>query len=224
MRNAVARSLGVLLTTTAAVGGLIAGGVIPAAASTTTANLIKNPGAEAGPGGTGKNVNVPSWTPTTGNGATAVKYGATSAFPGPTSPGPSQRGKNLFAGGPFDGTYNNVVSVQVVSLNSWKSKIDAHKATYKVSGFFGGVGQQADNAGLEIDFRDASNAFVGSGSSIGFLTPAQRNFKTGLFQRSATGTVPAGARSVYVQLIFDRVKGDYDNGYADNLGLTLTTH
>jgi hypothetical protein len=61
----------------------------PASAVTGAPNLIKNPGAESGPGsGDGSTVAVPNWTVPSGGTFTAVKYGATGGFPTASDPGP----------------------------------------------------------------------------------------------------------------------------------------
>jgi hypothetical protein len=53
------------------------------------------------------------------------------------------------------------------------------------------------------------------------VTLADRNGATALLPRSATGAVPAGTRTIGVRLDMVRVQGSYDDGYADNLSLTL---
>src|SRR3954464_6886478 len=66
------------------------------------ANLIKNPGAESNTGATTNTQVVTPSNWTANNHPTAIKYGALSALPTSSSPGPSGRGTNLFAGGPQD--------------------------------------------------------------------------------------------------------------------------
>src|SRR5436190_20587516 len=62
-------------------------------------NAIVNPGAESNTGSaSGNDVITPSGWTASGK-PTVVKYGA-SGFPSSTSPGPSSRGNNFFAGGP----------------------------------------------------------------------------------------------------------------------------
>jgi hypothetical protein len=109
-------------------------------------------------------------------------------------------------------------------VGSLANKIDSGKESFTVAGFFGGLGSQQDTAGMEVFFRDAGGNFLGGDTSIGFVTAGQRQNKTGLLARSAAGDVPVGARSAYVQLIFNHVTGGYNDGYADNLSLTLSSH
>ena len=225
MRPTFARSVSPIIAaamTTAAIGAAVLVAAGPASASATTGNLIKNPGAEGSAPGSGP---AAHWTTTNGNGARVAKYG-TSGFPGVKSPGPASRGKNFFFGGNADPSNpTSSVAVQVVPLPaSLVSKIDSGHESFQISGFFGGLAAQADNAGMEVFFRDAGGNFNGGDTSIGFVTPAQRHNKTGLVSRAAAAAVPAGSRSAYVQLIFDPSVGGVNDGYADNVGLSLTSH
>jgi hypothetical protein len=72
-----------------------------AAPPTLGKNLIKNPGAEAGPGAVDRVgiVAPPQWT-ITGN-VTAAAYGSP-GMPNDSTPGPPKRGENFFAGGPLN--------------------------------------------------------------------------------------------------------------------------
>jgi len=186
----------------------------------TSANLIKNPGAEAAPGGDGSVVKVPDWTRPNGSSFTVVKYGASGGFPDSTSPGPPGRGKNFFAGGLTGGTVNT--ASQTESLKGYAAKIDGGHVGFTLAGWFGGFGFQADNASLKVTWKDASGKAIGAQSAVGFVTPAARHNTTGLLQRSKSGTVPKGARSVLVQAICTTVTPAYDDGYLDNLSLVLT--
>ena len=166
-----------LLAVTAAGGALLIG-LTPVAANAASANLIKNPGAEAGAGGTGGVVKVPNWKTTNGD-FTAVKYGAP-GFPTKTGPGPASRGKNFFGGGPTVEPFGSSVATQTVSLASFAGKIDGRQGNVNVSGFFGGEAGQTDNSGMEIIFRDGHGNQTAD-SSIGFKSVA----KTGLFKVAA---------------------------------------
>ena len=65
----------------------------------TSKNLIRNGGADKGPGSPdGSVVAVPNWTLTQGTTFTAVQYGAP-GFPTPLDKGPKNRHANFFAGG-----------------------------------------------------------------------------------------------------------------------------
>jgi uncharacterized protein (DUF2141 family) len=181
------------------------------------ANLIVNPGAEKFTGKpTGYNIITPTgWT---ANGdPTIVPYG-TPAFPSATGPGPSNRGKDFFSGGPNE---SETDFFQTINLSSIGSAIDAGQVKLALSAFLGGFSTQADNATLFLNFQSASKGFV-SQVILGPETEAQRKGVTGLFSKSTTGTVPVGARFAQVQLHFERNAGSYNDGYADNLSLVLT--
>jgi len=51
---------------------------------------------------------------------------------------------------------------------------------------------------------------------------ADRNRATGLVLRSASAPVPPGTRRIAVTLTMTRTEGTSNDGYADNLSLTLT--
>ncbi|MBV9467786.1 MAG: hypothetical protein JOZ57_00915, partial [Abitibacteriaceae bacterium] len=189
-----------------------------ATSSSFGSNLIVNPGAEAGPGSTSGNdiEPVPGWT-TSGN-FTVIPYGPNNGGITTTDPGPPSRGKNYFAGGP-----NNAASsaTQTINVSSGATAIDAGGVTFNLSGFLGGFAEQEDNAVLAITFKSAAGAALGN-AHIGPVTAAERKSATGLVQRTITGTVPRGTRSILVTLTLTRTAGSYNDGYADNLTLTLT--
>jgi hypothetical protein len=191
------------------------------AQAATSKNLIKNPGAEAAPGSpNGGIVPVPKWTELTGTTFTAVQYGASGGFPSTTSPGPAKRGKNFFAGGP--GT-DSVTAVQTISLAPYLTAIKAGKARFSLTGWLGGFGSQNDSGFVEVDWKNASGSLTGSSATLGPVTAAQRNNVTGLLQQATSGRVPKGARTVFVQLSLFPTTGTYNDGFADNLSLKITT-
>jgi hypothetical protein len=190
------------------------------AGATTSANLIQNPGAEAGAGSPdGSVVPVPAWKTHADAPFTAVQYGASGGFLTKTDPGPPGRGKNFFAGGPGNAV---AVATQTDSLGPFAAAIDAGAAKYRLSGWLGGWDSQDDHAVVEVDFKDASGAVVGS-TKLGPVTAAQRGDVTSLLQQKKSGAVPPGARKASVRVTFTRNEGSYDDGYVDNLSLTITT-
>jgi hypothetical protein len=206
--------------------GVVIGSLVgPAmeAGAVTTANLIQNPGAEAGTGGNGGVFGVPKWTRSTGTHFTAVKYGAP-GFPTHSTPGPTTRGKNFFAGGPAQNGMPAQVAAQTVTIPAGAlATIDAGHAEYNASAYLGGKGSQGDDALVEVDFKDAGGNFLGSSIIVGPVTAADRHNQTKLLRRSQVGVVPVGARTAYVQLILQRVEpSGYNDAYADNLSLTIT--
>jgi hypothetical protein len=183
-------------------------------------NLIKNGGAEAAAGSTtGATVPVPQWTLANGSHFTAVTYGASGGFPGPGDALPTKHGKNFFAGGPADGGTSEVAT-QTISLKAYLTAIQAGTEPFHASAWLGGFSGQSDEAELEIDWKHGKTT-VGTSVVLGPVTETDRGGMTGFRLRSASGTVPSNANHAFVQLIMDPVSGGYNDGYADNLKLTL---
>jgi len=181
---------------------------------TTSGNLIHNPGAEAGAGGSGEVVAIPGWTRAyQGTNVTVVRYG--SGFLSSTDPGPAHRGNNFFAGGP--GAYTERYLTQRVDLTPYAASIDRGGVGLTMSGWFGGSGSKDDC--VEMLVR-VTNGFY----RLGPVHAGDRNGKPALLFRSALGGLARGDRYLDVQLIFGQAypQDSYDNAYADNLNLHLT--
>lgn len=177
-------------------------------------NLIANPGAEAGQGTSSDSiVKVPGWTQT--GGFTAAAYSWSGGDLSRTSPGPKNRGKNYFYGGPDSA---RSTGSQVISLPA--GGISSGRATYALSGWIGGYDGQGDYCYLTVTFENASGAPLAT-QKIGPITEAQRKHVSELLRRSKKGTVPAATRTVKVQLVMVRKAGSDNDGLADNLALVL---
>lgn len=159
---------------------------------------------------------VPDWV-ISGN-FTAHKYNATGTRPNPTSPGPSDRRENFFAGGPSNASSS---AAQSIDVSADAAAIDAGEMAYDLSGYLGGWQSQEDNAVLKITFKGAGGEVLGT-ASIGPVTAADRGSVTGMVARNTSGRVPVGTRQIDVLLQMTRTEGDYNDGYADNLSLVLT--
>lgn len=181
------------------------------------ANLLVNGDAEAGPGSPdgAKVMSAPGWKVT--GLFNVVQYGATNGYPEASAPGPANRGKNFFAGGP-DG--NVSTATQVVDLSKDARAIDAKDLTCRLSGYLGGYADQNDNAVLTADFRDAASARLGT-VIIGPVLAVDRKQTVSLILRTASAPVPEGTRQILVTLTMTRAEGTSNDGYADNLSLTL---
>jgi hypothetical protein len=181
-------------------------------------NLVVNGDAETDAGAKNSStiVSPASWV-TTGQ-FDVVAYGASGGFPDSTSPGPANRGKNLFEGG----NVAKSTAMQTISLTGASADINAGTVKYELSAYLGGYASQADNATVSVTFKDANGATVGSGTTIGPVTPAQRNNATGSIAQSASGTVPKGATTALVTIVITRVEGTYNDGSADNVSLVLS--
>ena len=178
-------------------------------------NVIQNPGAEQSAGSSECSVatSVPGWTIT---GSVAVcKYG--SAEIEATAPGPPDRGVNFFSGGPENGSSS---LAQRLSVDFDTAAIDSGTVAYTLSGWLGGWDVQDDSATLTMTFRNASNGSLGT-SRIGPVYANERPFGSGFVQKTTTGTLPAGTRSLDLVLLFTRSSGSYNDGAADNLSLVL---
>jgi hypothetical protein len=182
-------------------------------------NLLANPGAEAGPGAPDDaTIDPPPGWSAIGD-ATAVQYGASGGFPTAADGAALGGGANFFAGGP-DGDANALT--QTVDVSGAATEIDGGGLSATVSGDFGGYAGQNDSATLTATFLDAAGAALGTLASPP-VTLADRNGNTALLFRTASAGVPVGTRSVGVRLDMVRVDGAYNDGYADNLSLTLGT-
>jgi hypothetical protein len=186
-------------------------------------NQIINPAAELGAGAPNETsiVLTPGWQ-TTSN-FTQVRYGATSTssstgFPNASSPGPSKRGKNFFAGGQSNGLST---ATQLISASNLSSTIDGVGLLFSLSGFFGGFDSQNDNAVLNVNFLDASRRSLRQ-VSVGSVMASDRANRTGLLRREIRGSVPKKTRFISVKLTMTRTDGRYNDGYADNLSLILS--
>lgn len=190
----------------------------PAPVQGGSGNLIANGDAESGLGTTDGGTPVtaiPDWA-AAGN-FDVINYGASGGYPVATDPGPDTRGKNFFGGGPDDEVSTGT---QLIDVSQMAAVLDGGNTSYTLSAYLGGYQDQDDNAVLSIQFQDASGKALGQ-AQIGPVMAADRNNATGLLPRTTQGTVPGGARKILVTLTLTRVSGSANDGYADNLSLTL---
>jgi len=178
-------------------------------------NLILNPGAEKGRGAdSDTKVKVPDWKQT--GSFTAVLYTWSGGDLSPTSPGPKDRGKNYFYGGPDAAKSTGTQLIKVAS-----GGISTGKVRYKLSGWLGGYDSQGDDAVLTVTFENAKGQTVGT-AHIGPVTEAQRKGVSELLLRTTSGAVPASTREVQIKLVMTRYEGSDNDGLADNLSLAFS--
>ena len=178
-------------------------------------NLIVNPGAETGKGANGDiKVKTPGWKQT--KNFTETLYTWSGGDVSPTTPGPKQRGKNYFYGGPDSAKATGTQLIKVLAKG-----IGSGKVHYALSGWLGGFSSQGDNATLVVTFENGSGKAVGT-TRIGPVTAAQRKDVSDMLLRKAGGAVPASTRTVQVVLIMKRTDGSDNDGLADNLSLVFT--
>ena len=91
--------------------------------------------------------------------------------------------------------------------------IDAGQRTAQLQAYLGGYG--GDNAGIRAEFLNAGGTVLGTALVIGPRSDEMQLLST-------TGQVPAGTRTIRVTMTSTRVAGDDNEGYFDNLSLTLT--
>jgi hypothetical protein len=185
-----------------------------AACSLCGRNLIANPGAEAGPGTKSDSVvKVPDWKAT--GSFTAAQY----AWPGgdlsATTPGPKDRGKNYFYGGPSSLKSTGTQTVKLAPGSSGAG------TTYVLAAWLGGYSDQGDYCQLTAQFETAAGKSLGT-VRIGPVTAAQRHDVSELLYRGVGGKVPPGTRQVVLTLLFILKVGGDNDGMADNLSLVLT--
>jgi len=156
------------------------------------------------------------WT-TSGN-FTVVPYGIGGGFPDLTSPGPTNRGTNFFAGGPSNPFSS---AFQLIDVSEGATDIDVGRVDFDLSGYLGGFAGQRDHATFTATFQDAGAATLGS-AVIGPVSASDRGNVTSLLSRSTQGTIPVGTRQIEVLLEMTRIDGSYNDGYADNLSLEMT--
>jgi hypothetical protein len=186
-------------------------------------NLIVNGDAERGTCADKIITVVPTisgWTQTSD--ATPITYAASGGDMGPTSPGPSDRGKCYFWGGPDEGAGGNTIGtlMQTIAVSSRAQMIDSKSLTYQLSAWLGGYTSQDDNATLSIQFLNGSAASLGT-ASVGPVLAKDRQDTTEMLQRATSGLVPAGTRSIKVTLTITKVAAGDNDGLADDLSLVL---
>ena len=189
--------------------------VAPAGAAATPlgTNLLNNPGAESGSAGSGTGNPPPSWA--VGGDLTQILRG-TAGYPSQSSPGPPNRGLAFFGGG----NVKTSTATQTIAVADLVAQVDAATIGYDLAGWLGGYSTQDDNAKAVATFLGASGAALGA-SQIGPVTAADRGNVTGMLQRTSSGMLPPGTRSVKVVLTAARTGGAANDGYADSLSLAL---
>jgi hypothetical protein len=198
-------------------------------------NLLVNPGAEFGdPSLTGySSVSIPGWT--VSGTPTVVRYGTIGRWPSPLSnpappfpkflqfprpgEGPPDGGAQFFGGG----NVATATLTQTVDLSGAAAQIDTGTLNYTLSGWLGGFLEDPSEASVNVEFLTASQSPLGA-NKIGPVGVLERRFRTGLLQRTAVGTIPAGTRSAVVVVTLKDCNpspSHYNNAYADNLSFTV---
>ena len=183
-------------------------------------NLIVNGDAEAAPGTDGQTVapTVPGWTRTGEYTAVAYDTRGSGNYPTPKDPGPQDRGRNFFSGGP-DGERSS--AVQTIDVSDMGAVLDGGRVSYTLSAWLGGYRGQDDQAQLSARFLGADGGVLAT-ASLPAVLDADRGGNTAFILRTTTGLVPARTRRIEVDVVMVRKAGTANDGYADDLALVLS--
>jgi hypothetical protein len=165
-------------------------------------------------------VPIPSWT-STPNLTEHVYVTSGSGFPPTTVSDGIGGGGQFFAGGPQNTANDVETASQDVSIADAAAEVDMGAVSATLSAYLGGFAAQDDNAAVTATFLDGGGATLHV-VTIGPVMAADRGGVTTLIARSTTVAVPTGARSVRVTIKMTKVSGAYNDGYADNVSLTLS--
>lgn len=103
-----------------------------------------------------------------------------------------------------------------MDVSSQGVEIDAGRRTAQLQAQLGGWSNQGDNASVKAEFLSSAGAVLGS-ISVSPVAGTNQMFQL----ETASGTVPAGTRSIKVTMTSVYVAGVTNDGYLDNLFLEL---
>ncbi len=142
------------------------------------------------------------------------KYGA-NTFPAASDVGPANRGASFFYGGPSA----SADSHQRVDVTAFADQI-VSGARFSLSAYLGGSAGQDDRAAVVLQLLAADGSNLGT-ETLGGPYAAERVGTTALLANKLDGKLPIATRAIDVHLVMTRASGTDDDGYADNLALTL---
>ncbi len=206
-----------------AAAALVVVSVLPADAVGTTpfsTNLVKNPGAEAGPASNDPDVGIaiPNWE--TLDNFTVVAYGTGGGFPSTTEGSHIHGGNQFFSAGEPEGDGGCDDAIQFIKIKGHNSDIDAGHVQIILKARLGTFDSQTDTAVVTLQFRDANNEQVG-GSSAGLKLKATQTGQT-MLQKSASKIMPRHAREVRIILAATNTTG-YCDAYFDNMSVEIVS-
>ena len=112
----------------------------------------------------------------------------------------------------------DTVVAQTFDVSGNATDIDAGNLEIVLGGHFGGLLSASDDASLVARFSDAMGE-IGS-VEIGHVNQFNRNFETVLHRRENFFAVPAGTRTLAIELVLDNPSFD-NEAFADNLSAEL---
>lgn len=183
-----------------------------------TRNLIGNGDAEFDRGLTSTQYDqaISGWDDPGPDGMTVIQYNGPDGYPTSSDPGPPDRGRNFFAGG--KGVESRIA--QTIDVRALSKDIDARRVRFQLSGWLGGFADQSDHAELTATFLNAGGQVLGK-AGLAPVRPEDRNKKTALLYREATGDLPRGTTHIRVELRCSRSGDGSNDGYADDMSLVL---
>lgn len=175
-------------------------------------NLVVNGDAESSPGTTSSNppASIPGWT--ISGSPNVILYTASDRMSNGTI-GPANRGKNYFAGS----NTAQATLKQKIDVSAAASAIDAGTVSYDASGYIGII--SGDVSSMIVTLQNASGGTLTT-FTLGPLTSDDVN-SSGLYLRRKIGPVPAGTRSVTVEVDLTRSSGSNSDACADNISFIL---
>ena len=181
----------------------------PAGTGSAHANLLVNPGAQAGAYSLRgwDAVTIPGWQVVSGL-PSVVRYGST-MLPAVTGHGAAVKNGQLFVGGP-GGTAR---LRQVVSLRSASGSLQPAGSRYTLSALLGA--DRRDSASAKVTFYSAAGRKLGQ-ASIGPVRG--RGTSVPMHYRSGSGRIPAGAATANVVLTLATTLQNIDGPYSPYFG------
>lgn len=180
-------------------------------------NLLVNPGAEASVGAADMLAVAAPFGWETSGALTALRYDAAgSPFAGDL-PGPENRGSNLFVGGPDSATS---LARQLVDVAAAAQMIDERRLKAVLEAWLAVAAEDDDRAQVTARYFRSDGTPLGQ-MELGPLPSQARHRQTALVARQDQSAVPPGTRTIEVTIRVSRFTGTYNDGAADNLGLTL---
>jgi hypothetical protein len=188
-------------------------------------NLLANPNAEQGVY-IGQDADFPAfgiystpeWTVTQGEFRAASYADGNSITLNQSTPGPPDEGNLYFFGGDVATSSGS----QLINLSSFSSAIAAGTTKFTLAGWFGGFLTQTDQADVSVQFEDSASNAIGSITTVGPVTEANRGGVSELLHRATTAIVPSTATYALVTLTMIRGAGTANNGSADDLIFSIT--
>jgi hypothetical protein len=153
-----------------------------------------------------------------------IQYGEFGGGPAPDSPGPANRGGHYFYAKVTTENPRAVVS-QNLDVSAATTTIDGGRIGYRMGGFFGGVNTSFSSARLSAEFLDKTGKKLG-GDTTDEVLESDRADDLVLIERTRSGALPAGTRTVRIRLEFYIRPGHEKEAietlaYADNLAFSL---